>query len=200
MKPLLEKEQKILLTIKRLGINGEGIGYYKRQAVFVDGVIPPEEVIVKITEVKKNFAKGEVLKWNIRASERVKPFCRHYDECGGCQTQHISYQEQLNFKEEMIKQAVERYSKVDMNTIKFNDIIGMNNPKHYRHKSQMPVQNTDNGITTGLYKKESNDLVPIIDCPIQNEKVNFVNQEVLKILDKHEIRAFDPSKIVKIFA
>jgi len=193
MKPLLEKEQKILLTIKRLGINGEGIGYYKRQAVFVDGVIPPEEVIVKITDVKNNFAKGEVVKWNIRASERAKPFCRHYHECGGCQTQHIAYQEQLSFKEDMIKQAIERYSSVDLESITFNSIIGMNNPKNYRHKSQMPVQNTPEGITTGLYKKESNDLVPILDCPIQNEKVNFVNQEVLKILDKHDIRAFDSS-------
>ena len=56
MEPLLKKDQTILLTIKRLGINGEGIGYYKRQAVFVDGVLPPEEVIVKITDVKKSKA------------------------------------------------------------------------------------------------------------------------------------------------
>lgn len=192
MKPLLEKEQKILLTIKRLGINGEGIGYYKRQAVFVEGAMPPEEVIVKITEVKRNYAKGEVVKFNIRAKERVKPFCRHYEECGGCQLQHISYDEQLSFKEEMLKQAIERYTKMDLAKIKFNNIVYMNNPKYYRHKAQMPVRNTNEGIMTGLYKKESNELVEILECPIQNERINYVNGEVLKILDKYEIRAFDP--------
>ncbi len=191
MKPLLEKEQKILLTIKRLGINGEGIGYYKRQAVFVDGAMPPEEVIVKITEVKKNYCKGEVIKYNVRAKERVKPFCRHYGECGGCQLQHVSYEEQLSFKEEMLKQAIDRYTNVDITKIKFNDIIHMNNPRYYRHKAQMPVRNTEDGITTGLYKKETNDLVDILNCPIQNDRINHTNTEVLKILDKHEIRAFD---------
>ena len=195
MEPLLKKEQRVLLTIKRLGINGEGIGYYKRQAVFVDGAMPPEEVIVEITEVKDNYSKGKIVKWNIRAKERVRPFCRHYEECGGCQIQHVSYKEQLNFKEEMLKQAIERYSKVELETIKFNPIISMNNPRYYRHKSQMPVRNTDEGITTGLYKKESNELVDITNCPVQNEKVNFVNAEVVKILDKYEIRAFDSIKM-----
>lgn len=195
MEALLKKDQKILLTIKRLGINGEGIGYYKRQAVFVEGAIPPEEVIVKITETNNKYSKGEVLKWNIRAKQRVQPFCRHYHECGGCQLQHIAYEEQISFKEEMLKQAVERYSGLDINKIPFNDIIYMNNPKYYRHKSQMPVRNTPEGIMTGLYKKESNDLVNILECPIQNEKVNYINGEVLKILDNHEIRAFDSEKM-----
>lgn len=191
MEPLLKKNQSVLLTIKRIGINGEGIGYYKRQAVFIDGVMPPEEVVVKITDVKDNYAKGEIERFNIRAQKRVKPFCRHYNECGGCQIQHIEYDEQLAFKSEMLKQAVERYSGLDVEKLKFNDIIGMKNPKYYRYKAQMPVRNTKTGITTGLYKKESNDLVDIIDCPIQNEKINQVNRKVLEILDNHEIFAFD---------
>lgn len=191
MDPLLKKNQKVLLTIKRLGINGEGIGYYKRQAVFVDGVLPPEEVIVKITDVKNNFAKGEVVKINIRANKRVKPFCRHYGECGGCQIQHIAYEEQLALKEEMLHQTIERYSGLDVSKIKFNDMVGMNHPKHYRYKAQMPVKNTDYGVVTGLYRKESNDLVEINDCPIQNENINRINEEVTEICNRHDIRAFD---------
>lgn len=192
MEPLLKKDQKILLTIKRIGINGEGIGYYKRQAVFVDGVMPPEEVIVKITEVNKNYSKGEAVKFNIRAAKRVKPFCKHYNECGGCQIQHVDYEEQLAFKEEMLQQTIERYAGLDVNKVKFNDIIGMNNPKYYRHKAQMPVRNSQYGITTGLYKKESNDLVDVVDCPVQDERINAINKEVIEILDKYEIYAFDP--------
>ena len=192
MVPLLSKNQEVLITIKRIGINGEGIGYYKRKAVFVDGVLPPEEVVVKITEVKEKYAKGEVVRIKIKAKERVKPFCPKYGECGGCQLQHISYEEQLNFKEEMLSQAIDRYSGLDVTKMKFNEIISMNNPKYYRYKAQMPVRNTSYGLTTGLYKKETNDLVEVVDCPIQNEHINEVNRRVLEICDDHEIYAFDP--------
>lgn len=191
MEPLLVKDQEVLITIKRIGINGEGIGYYKRQAVFVDGVLPPEEVVVKITEVQEKYSKGEAVRVKIKAAKRVKPFCRHYPECGGCQLQHISYDEQLEFKTEMIRQTIDRYTDLDVNKLKFNKIIGMNNPRYYRYKAQMPVRNTPTGLTTGLYKKETNDLVDVIDCPVQNERINSVNREVLEILDTHEVNAFD---------
>ena len=87
MEPLLKVNQEVLVTIKRLGINGEGIGFYKRQAVFVDGVFPPEQVVVKITEVQKAYTKGDVVRIKVKAAKRVKPFCKHYDSCGGCQIQ-----------------------------------------------------------------------------------------------------------------
>lgn len=192
MEPILVKDQEILLTIKRIGINGEGIGYYKKQAVFIDGVLPPEEVVVKVTEVNSNYCLAEVVRFKIRASKRVKPFCRHFDECGGCQIQHISYDKQLSFKQEMLQQAIDRYSGLDLSRINFNNIIRMKNPKHYRNKAQMPVRNTNDGLTTGLYKKGTNDLVDILDCPIQNETINSVNRSVLEILDEHEVFAFDP--------
>ena len=195
MEQILKKNQEILLTIKKLGINGEGIGYYKRLAVFVPGAIPPEEVIVKITEVTNNFARGEVVRIRIKAKKRVTPFCKHYGECGGCQLQHISYDEQLLLKEEMLKQSLEKYSGLNLDTIQINDMVGMNNPKYYRHKSQMPVRNTKHGLTTGLYKPNSNDLVPIISCPIHAENINFINQKVIEICDKYEIFAFDPTSM-----
>ncbi len=191
MEPILKVNQEVLITIKRLGINGEGIGFYKKQAVFVDGVFPPEQVVVKITEVHKVYCKAEAVRIKIKAAKRVKPFCKHYAECGGCQIQHIDYSEQLFLKEEMLKQAFDRYTNLDTDKIIFNKMIGMNNPLHYRYKAQMPVKNTQTGITTGLYKKETNDLVDIIDCPVQTESINRVNQEVLEICDKHEIYAFD---------
>ena len=192
MDELLQKDQTILLTIKRLGINGEGIGFYKRKAVFVPGAFPPEEVIVKITDVSRNYASGEIVKFNVKAAKRVKPFCRHFGTCGGCQIQHIAYDEQLALKEDMLKQTLERYSNVNLKSIEFRDMVGMSNPTHYRHKAQMPVKNTKHGITTGLYEANSNNLVPIQDCPVQSEHVNVVNQKVMEICDKHEIYAFDP--------
>lgn len=192
MEALLIKDQEVLITIRRLGINGEGIGFYKKLAVFVDGVFPPEQVVVRITEVNRGHAKGEAVRIKVKAAKRVKPFCAHFKECGGCQIQHIAYSEQLTLKQDMLTQTLERYTNLDLSKTKFNKMIGMNNNTHYRYKAQMPVRNTKTGITTGLYKKESNDLVSILDCPVQTESINRVNQKILEICDKHEIFAFDP--------
>jgi 23S rRNA (uracil-5-)-methyltransferase RumA len=193
MEVILKKNQEVLVTIRRLGINGEGIGFYKKLAVFVDGVFPPEQVVVRITEVNRGHAKGEAVRIKVKAAKRVKPFCTHYKECGGCQIQHIAYSEQLALKEEMLKQTLDRYTDLDLSETKFNKMIGMNNNTHYRYKAQMPVRNTKTGLTTGLYKKESNDLVDILDCPVQTEGINRVNQRILEICDEHEIFAFDPT-------
>lgn len=56
----VQKGQTFPLTIKRLGINGEGVGYFKRQVVFVPGALPDEEVVVEATNVQRNFAEGRI--------------------------------------------------------------------------------------------------------------------------------------------
>lgn len=192
MDNLLEVEQRVLITIKRLGINGEGIGYYKKKAVFVPGVFPPEEVVVRITDVQERFAIGEVERIKIKAKKRVKPFCKHFGTCGGCQTMHIEYQEQLSLKKEMLAQTIARYTSIPQETLEIEEMVGMNTPRYYRHKAQMPVKNTKTGLTTGFYELNSNTLVPIIDCPVHAENINFVNRKVLNICDENEVFAFDP--------
>ena len=101
---VLARNQEILLTIKRIGINGEGIGYYKRLAVFVKGALPREEIIAKVTEVNKQYARAEMIKIKGEPSEaRVNPPCKYSDKCGGCQFQHVNYLDQCKFKKEIVK-------------------------------------------------------------------------------------------------
>ncbi len=192
METQLKLNQEILLTIKRMGINGEGIGFYKRQAVFVDGAFPPEVVIVRITELNRGHAIGELMHIRTKAFYRRKPFCKHFGVCGGCQIQHIAYDEQLRLKEEMLKQSFERYTSIDLEQVKFRPFNPFVNPRSYRFKSQMPVQNTKSGLVTGLYKKGTNDLVEVLDCPVQDDDINRVNQRILELCDEFEIYAFEP--------
>ncbi len=189
---LLRINQTILLTIKRLGINGEGIGYYKKKAVFVKGLIPPEEALVRITKVKPSFAEGEIVRIRIKAAKRVKPFCKHFFQCGGCQIQHIAYDEQLALKEEMLEQTLLRYTKLTKKEYNLLDIEEMEEPLHYRYKSQLPVKNTKNGIISGLFSEGTNNLIPIKTCDVHTKKINDLNTAILAICDQYDIRAFDP--------
>ena len=78
----LVKNQEILLTIKRIGINGEGIGYYKKLAVFVKGALPGEECVVKITKVMDKYSEAELVRIKSEPSmHRVEPKCPHYNKC-----------------------------------------------------------------------------------------------------------------------
>ena len=67
--------EEIFLDIKRIGINGEGIGYYKRLAIFVNGVLPKENVLVKITKLHKGYAEAELVELKTPSKDRVEPFC-----------------------------------------------------------------------------------------------------------------------------
>ena len=96
------ENQKLLLTIKRMGINGEGIAYYKRKAVFIPYAIPGEIVEAKITQQKDNYAYGEVTHYKKMSEYRVKPRCEYYGRCGGCQLQHMAYPFQLEQKQNIV--------------------------------------------------------------------------------------------------
>ena len=79
----LQVKQRIPLKIKRMGINGEGIGFYKKTLVFVPGALKGEEVFCQVVSVKRNFVQAKLLKINKPSKFRVEPACSIYEDCGG---------------------------------------------------------------------------------------------------------------------
>jgi 23S rRNA (uracil1939-C5)-methyltransferase len=182
---------KIKLDIRKQGINGEGIGYYQKVAVFVPGAIIKEIVNVEIVQSFSNYAIAKVLDTERVSKRRVNPLCKYYDECGGCQMQHIEYKEQLKIKQSIIKQSLRRYTNVNINNVLINRTLGMNNPYKYRNKSQMPFRNTNFGLALGFYKPNSNHFVYVDECIVHHDMVNTINQHTLKLLRKHKQKAYD---------
>ena len=97
----LKPNQTLTLKIKRLGINGEGIAYYKRLIIFVTGALPNETVIARITKATPRFAEARLVKITKKSPDRITPPCPVYEECGGCQLQHLVYSKQLDFKKDL---------------------------------------------------------------------------------------------------
>lgn len=188
----LKENDLILLTIKRLGINGEGIGFYKRQVVFVNNALPGEIVEVKIVEANDKYVKGEITKFKKESNDRIKAKCPYFGKCGGCQLQHLSYKAQLEEKKNIVMEAFDRYYDGEANKIKFLDTIGMENPWGYRNKSSLPTRHNGEEVVVGMYAISSNKLVYINDCPIENEKINETRKMVLDILNKEKIDVFNP--------
>ena len=112
-------KQRIPLKIKKMGINGEGIGFYKKTLVFVPGALKGEEVYCQVTRVQRNFIEAKLLTINKRSKFRVEAPCEIYDSCGGCQIMHLHYDKQLEFKEDLLRQALKNLRQLAMRTMRF---------------------------------------------------------------------------------
>ncbi|MGB3262156.1 23S rRNA (uracil(1939)-C(5))-methyltransferase RlmD [Paenisporosarcina sp.] len=188
---IIEVGQKFPLTIKRLGINGEGIGYYKRNVVFVKGALPGEEVTAQVQVVKRNFAEAVILKIRKASPHRQEPPCPVYEACGGCQLQHMTYEQQLKEKRDMIVQSLERYVKDIANDIEVRPTIGMENPWHYRNKSQFQVRKDGKRVKAGLFAEGTHQLLDIDECIVQHPHTTLVTNAVKRILEKLKIPIYD---------
>ena len=178
--------QIITLPIKRLGINGEGIGYYKKKVVFVTGALPDETVKAKITRVTPTFIEAKMIKALKPSKKRVVPPCPFYDRCGGCQLQHLAYEGQLVYKRDVVKQALAKFKPAGYQSYTLHPTIGMENPWRYRNKLQFQIREEHGEVVAGLYEPNSHQLVAIDDCYIQQPtSMSLLNQIIKKIQTIH---------------
>lgn len=182
---------EIFLDIKRLGINGEGIGYYKKQTIFVPNALPKENVLVKITKIFKGYAQAELLEIKTPSVNRSEPFCPYYTKCGGCSLQHVDYKAHGDLKRDLIIESITRYTKINPRSFEIKPTILMENPNNYRAKVSLPIRNGVHGAVFGLYAPNSEKFIRIKNCGVQNEQINNAMEEITKALDKLAITAYD---------
>lgn len=130
-----------------------------------------------------------------RSEHRVKPPCIIYEQCGGCQLQHLAYEEQLKGKRDIVIQSLERHTRFDIGKMDIRPTIGMENPWHYRNKSQFQLGLSKNGkMVAGLYGLDSHRLVPITECIVQHPATNKTTQTVKQVLEDFGISVYNERK------
>lgn len=194
----LKVKQRIPLKIKRMGINGEGIGFYKKTLVFVPGALKGEDIFCQITAVKRNFAQARLLTINKKSKFRVEPECPIYQKCGGCQIMHLRYDKQLEFKDDLIAQSLKKFKPVGYEKFEIRHTLGMEVPYHYRAKLQFQTRFFKGNVKAGLFEEGSHRLVDIKDCFVQDKLTQTIINRVTELLEKHHIPIYDERKVAGI--
>lgn len=191
-------KQRIPLKIKRMGINGEGIGFYKKTLIFVPGALKEEEVFCQISSVRRNFAEAKLLKINKKSKNRVDPACSIYKECGGCQIMHLQYDKQLEFKTDVIRQALMKFKPEGYENYEIRKTIGMPEPEHYRAKLQFQVRSFGGNVKAGLYAQGTHRLIDIKDCLVQDSLTQEMINRVAELLGKYKLPIYNERKIAGV--
>lgn len=184
---------RIVVTIKRIGINGEGVGYYKRKAVFIPGAITGEVVKAQVTKVQSGYLEAKPSEIEKSSPDRQIPPCPVFDQCGGCQLQHMTYSSQLAAKEEIVRESFRRYLG-DNAGILIRPIRGMDHPWDYRNKAQLQTEVRDSRVITGLYTPGTHHLVDISGCLVQDPVINHVMQVMKEIVSELDIPVYNEKK------
>lgn len=159
------------IQIEKMDHNGRGIGKVNGKTIFVPNALPSEIVEVKIIEDEKNYLVGKVLSFLKTSPERIPISCPYFERCGGCDLLHISYDKELLYKENKVKEIVKKYCKVDI----FVEPIVGSECENYRNKCTLKVCG---GM--GYYGKKTHQLVPITSCFLVKEEINTRIQCVME--------------------
>ncbi len=150
------------LQIEKLSFSGDGIGRFEGLVYFVPFSAPGDLLKVRVTEKKKNFARAEIVEILRPGASRVRPACPVFGRCGGCTWQHVSYEEQLRQKQQIVE---EQLKKVLLPDTKIHPIIPSPKPFRYRNRIQLKFD----GQRLGFFGRQSHDIIDINDCPITEE-------------------------------
>ena len=154
------------LKIEKLDHQGRGIVHYLDGVIFIPNALEDEVVEATVFKEKKNIYLGRVDKYLKESPRRVKPICPYYDLCGGCNIMHMSYEDQIKFKENKVREILTKFAGIDTNLIK--KVIKSDNPLFYRNKATFKV--AENKI--GFLKRHSNEVIDIAKCFILEPKIN----------------------------
>jgi 23S rRNA (uracil1939-C5)-methyltransferase len=179
-------KKTVLIRLDKIVYGGGAIGRDENnKIIFVNQGLPGELVEVKIVERKRDYLIGEIINI-VEPSDkfrRISPVCKYFGICGGCQWQHIDYQQQLVFKEEIVKEQFIRIGKISQPQV--TSIIGTDTPWGYRNKSKFIVRAVDNKFIIGFHRNTTRGVVDVEYCHLLPQIANQVYEAVRIAVKKH---------------
>ena len=187
---MVKKNDIVEVQIDGMGSDGEGIAHIDGYTLFIKDAVEGDRIEAKVIKTKKTYGYARVEKIIEASSDRVDPICPVARQCGGCQLQHISYEKQLQYKENKVKDCIERIGGIK--NAQMEPILGMEELYNYRNKAQFPVGvDKEGNVVIGFYAKRTHSIIPMSTCYI-NDRTNEKILEVVKeFIVENNIKPYD---------
>ncbi len=186
----VQKNDMVEVTFEDFTHDGAGVAKINGYPLFVPYGIPGETGKVKVVKTKKNYGFGRLMEIKEESPERIEPLCPIYKQCGGCQLQHMTYEKELQFKHQLVADAIKKIGGLD--DVPIHPVIGMEDPWRYRNKAQVPVGTKEDGrLKAGFYQQRTHRIIDMESCLIQEKGNDDAVQIVKNIADKYGIPAYD---------
>ncbi|GAB4386301.1 MAG: 23S rRNA (uracil(1939)-C(5))-methyltransferase RlmD [Elainellaceae cyanobacterium] len=186
-------QQGALVELEIIDLNhqGEGVGRSQGKVIFVPDSVPGDRLLVRLVQVKPQYAQGKLHTILEASPHRIRPRCIVADKCGGCQWQHIDYDYQRQAKRNLIIQDLQRiggFENPSVDPVLWNEDVPEGSPPAdlaYRNKATYPLSRSATGqVQAGYYRKGSHQLVNLNQCPIQDQRLNPILVEVKQDLQQ----------------
>ncbi|OIK16474.1 23S rRNA (uracil-5-)-methyltransferase RumA [Bacillus sp. MUM 116] len=184
----VSKNEYIDVIFEDLTHDGAGVAKVDGYPLFVPNGLPGEKAKVKVIKANKGYGFGRLIEIYEKSPDRIEIDSSEAHKYGGCQLQHISYEGQLKYKENQVRQVLTRIGKLE--DVKVHPILGMEHPWHYRNKAQVPVGEKGGKLISGFFKPRSHEIVDTNESLIQIPEVNEAIQVVKEICSELQIPAY----------
>ena len=202
------KGQEIKVHIIDIGMRGEGIGKLEDgYTVFIKDAVIGDYVRASIMKANKSYAYAHLDQILQASPDRVEPLCPVARQCGGCQLQALSYEKELEYKQNKVRADLIRiggFSEEEIDRI-MEPIVGMqdnpNGPWRYRNKAQVPVgystagkkagRNAPGRVVAGFYAGRTHSIIPMTDCMLGEEINKDIINRVLTYMELHKVPPYD---------
>ena len=185
----VEKNREYVVNIIDNGFEGEGIAKINNFTIFIPSALKNEKIRILIVKVLSSHAFGKILEIIQPSPYRIESDCNTYKRCGGCSLRHVQYKETLKMKQNAVQSLV---NKTLRDKIEVEQVLGMENPYHYRNKAQYPLGiDKDGRPIMGVFANRTHEIIPIHTCLIQNQMSESVAKFVFDYIVKNNISIYD---------
>ena len=194
--------------IKVLDAGAKGVSVAKApdgKVIFIPNVVPGDVVDVQTLKKRKAYYEGKAVRFHEFSEHRIDPVCEHFGVCGGCKWQNMKYSQQLYYKQNEVKNHLQRIGKIDLP--EFEPILGSEKQFFYRNKMEFGFSNSrwltqdeieseaDLGNKNALgfhIPKMWDKILDINKCHLQEDPSNAIRNEIRDFANLNNLTFFNP--------
>ncbi len=170
----MRKGSTIQVKIDKTEFPSTGIGTLEGKKIYVKGAFPGQTVTGRVKKKREAFAELKLISVDERADYEINPSCEHFGICGGCTSQNLTYEKQLELLSDEFKALFEE-ANLPLNNYK--GIVGSKEQWEYRNKMEFTFGDFEKGgeLTLGMHMKgKSFGIITVDKCLIVDEDFRTV--------------------------